>query len=70
MSVSETSDDGNEDGSLGNSEEAGLSDSQISHEEESEEEILEPKILPERATRGGRMSQVYIPCDMAGNILW
>jgi hypothetical protein len=29
-------------------------------EDESEEEVLEPKVLPLRATRGGRMTQVSL----------
>lgn len=46
-----------EDNEMGSSdEEAELSST---GDEESEEDVLEPKVLPQRQTRGGRMNQVF-----------
>lgn len=40
---------------------SGSSEAEISASDEEDEEVLEPKVLPQRLTRGGKMNQV--PCS-------
>ena len=53
MSDSEMVEEEEEDEELSGSSEAEISDS-----DENDEEVLEPKVLPQRLARGGKMNQV------------
>ena len=76
MSASESAELEDQDGASGSSDasmqEAGSSDEDAvdSAEEESEEEVLEPKVLPARGTRGNRMTALVAEEDSADEEFW